>query len=223
MQLQNLEKNQHLQVLITKANEATAEFNQYQEKATEIKANIDRNKKTLEALKAENAELQSKSDKVTVSETGEVNFSEFDDYSTQIFANSRKIKALEKVIHKFELQLEKMVLQEYNYSYSSSDQAINDVFQFYGNQLLDDLFDEQTVKKINTIFYVLRVSGDGSEYAKTKILKKVQSQLSNSFMKSFDNIQIPTKHFSYKDEGNIILSQHRTAEINRNLAELEKV
>ncbi|MCT8533020.1 hypothetical protein KZ462_10325, partial [Glaesserella parasuis] len=106
MQLQNQQHNQELQVLISKANEATATFNQIQDKATEIQTNIDRNKKMTEALKNENVALQSESDKITFTETGEVDFSSFDDYSNKIFVNNRKIEALEKVIKKFENELD---------------------------------------------------------------------------------------------------------------------
>ncbi|MCT8833407.1 hypothetical protein KZ396_11425, partial [Glaesserella parasuis] len=117
MQLQNQQHNQELQVLISKANEATATFNQIQDKATEIQTNIDRNKKMTEALKNENVALQSESDKITFTETGEVDFSSFDDYSNKIFVNNRKIEALEKVIKKFENELDLLLLTDYDESY----------------------------------------------------------------------------------------------------------
>lgn len=158
MQLQNQENNQKLQTLISAANEAIASFNQVQEKANVLKTNIDRNKKMIEALQSENEELQAKSDKVTVSETGEVNFSEFDDFSDQIFANVRKIKALENVISKFEKELELLVLDDLSSAFRGAELHISNLYDFYGKNILLELLDEATINKLNIAFYLLRKS-----------------------------------------------------------------
>lgn len=221
MQLQNPEKNQQLQTLIAKANEATAAFNQLQTKATEIKTNIDRNKKTIEALKAENAELQAKSDKVTVSDTGEVSFSEFDDYSEQIFANVRKIKALENVIDKFGKELELLILDKAQQAYSDTEVQVSNVFDFYAKHFLDELLNEEILNKLNTVFYLLRMSRTSNKAEPRHfILETLKNKLDRTFVverAALNNITFPSVNFYGYSDGDVITRVRKINELKKQL------
>lgn len=215
MQLQNPQQNEQLQALIVKANEAIATFDELQRKATEIHTNIERNKKTIEALQNENAELQAKSDKVTISETGEVDFSEFDDYSNQIFANNRKIKALEKVINKFENELELLVLTDYNITANKAETECKKALNYYSHILLNELFDEKTVNKLNTVYSLLRMSGNTNSI--NLIMDTLKVQFNGDFVADVSPIVFPSKKFKYKNENNIVLLTRRIQELKREL------
>lgn len=219
MQLQNKQHNQELQSLILKANEATTAFNQLQDKATEFKTNIDRNKKMIETLQNENAALQAKSDKVTISETGEVDFSEFDDFSNQIFANNRKIKALEKVVEKFESELELLVLTDYHMAANKADVESEKALAFYGGRLLDELFNEEIVNKLNTIYSVFRMSGERN--AIDLIISSLKVRFDGEFKADINSLNLPFRNFRYLNENNIFLSQRRIVELKRKLGKEE--
>lgn len=220
MQLQNQEQNEKLQTLISAAEAATAVFIQHQEKAESISENIERNKKMIEALEAENEELKRKSEKVTVSETGEVNFSEFDDFSDQITANQRKINVLKEIIKRFEIELEIFILSDYKAAYNHSDMKINETLGFYAENMLKELFNENTMQRINTALSLFRMSGKGLAVSEQTILDHVRSKLDKTFSANVEGITLPKKLFRNQNEYNIILSQRRVAELRRELIEL---
>ncbi|MCT8732299.1 hypothetical protein KZ470_09635, partial [Glaesserella parasuis] len=199
MQLQNQQHNQELQVLISKANEATATFNQIQDKATEIQTNIDRNKKMTEALKNENVALQSESDKITFTETGEVDFSSFDDYSNKIFVNNRKIEALEKVIKKFENELDLLLLTDYDESYRLAKKEYNSALSHLGFNILEDLLIDEVINKLNLSLFTLK-RGIGETHTVEKIkeimLSKIKEKLDDNFESDIEEVSIPLRKFS---------------------------
>lgn len=220
MQLQNQEQNEKLQTLISVAEAVTAVFIQHQEKAESISENIERNKKMIEALEAENEELKRKSEKVTVSETGEVNFSEFDDFSDQITANHRKINVLKEIIKRFEIELEIFILSDYKAAYNHSEIKINETLEFYAENMLKELFNENTMQRINTALSLFRMSGKGLAVSEQNILEHVRSKLDKTFSANVEGITLPKKLFRNQNEYNIILSQRRVAELRRELIEL---
>ncbi|OOH88701.1 hypothetical protein BMT54_08340 [Pasteurellaceae bacterium 15-036681] len=161
MKLKNQEKNEMLNNLLIKVQKQTEAFNAVQDRLLEINQNLERNKKTLEALSNENAELQDKSSKVTVSETGEVSFAEFDDYSEQIFKNERKIETLNKYIYKFKCEKELILLTDYNDKKLDLNATRNSIFKLIAESLLIELVEDEIIlSKINDVFNAYRLSNE---------------------------------------------------------------
>ncbi len=219
MQLQNQQHNQELQVLISKANEATATFNQIQDKATEIQTNIDRNKKMTEALKNENVALQSESDKITFTETGEVDFSSFDDYSNKIFVNNRKIEALEKVIKKFENELDLLLLTDYDESYRLAKKEYNSALRHLGFNILEDLLIDEVINKLNLSLLTLK-RGIGEthtvEEIKEIMLSKIKEKLDDNFESDIEEVSIPLRKFS-RQIPSVLQKKSRITELKESL------
>ncbi len=219
MQLQNQQHNQELQVLISKANEATATFNQIQDKATEIQTNIDRNKKMTEALKNENVALQSESDKITFTETGEVDFSSFDDYSNKIFVNNRKIEALEKVIKKFENELDLLLLTDYDESYRLAKKEYNSALRHLGFNILEDLLIDEVINKLNLSLFTLK-RGIGEthtvEEIKEIMLSKIKEKLDDNFESDIEEVSIPLRKFS-RQIPSVLQKKSRITELKESL------
>ena len=113
MKLQNQDKQAELEQLIGNLNVSNQVFYEIQDKALSIKENISRNKKLIEALESDNQEAQKEIDNLQVSDTGEINFDGFDELSERISKNTRKIDTIQKVVEKFEIQLEILLMTEY--------------------------------------------------------------------------------------------------------------
>ncbi|OWZ81799.1 hypothetical protein CDE51_08145 [Pasteurella multocida] len=90
MKLKNKNKNQEFQELLDDLNENNNAFYKVQDHLVEIRNNIERNQKMIEALQAENENTQSELDSLQVSETGEINLDGFDELSNKISSNNRK-------------------------------------------------------------------------------------------------------------------------------------
>lgn len=221
MELQNPQHNEQLQLLISEADSARNSFLQLQEKATEIKNNIERNKKTIIALENDNIELQSKSDKAMISDTGEVTFKEFDECSNAIFNNNRKIQALRKVIEKFEKQLELTILDDCQNAYKYANLKISKVFEFYATALLNELLNDDLTNKLNTILYLLKSSKmtNGDE-AIIFILESIKNKFSNSFefkLNHLNNLSFPSfQSYGYSNYS-VIESKRRIEELKNQL------
>ncbi|HHW7447198.1 TPA: hypothetical protein ACU16Q_001427 [Pasteurella multocida] len=114
MKLKNKNKNQEFQELLDDLNENNNAFYKVQDHLVEIRNNIERNQKMIEALQAENENTQSELDSLQVSETGEINLDGFDELSNKISSNNRKISVIQKVIDNFVNKMEYQILTEYS-------------------------------------------------------------------------------------------------------------
>ena len=103
MFLKDTEQNHALEALKARAGTVLSEFNAIQDNLLTITNNLDRNKKMIAALEAENNELQSNIDNMTSTSDGEIDFSHFDEYSDKINSNSRKIAAIRRAVEKTEI------------------------------------------------------------------------------------------------------------------------
>lgn len=128
--LKDQEKNEILKGLIIESATAKNAFNQVENKMLAIKENIERNKKMIKALKQENIELEEQSNNATISELGEIDFSQFDDYATNIAVNERKIKAIEATVNKFENELELLLLTQYENNLQECNNLTKKAFEY---------------------------------------------------------------------------------------------
>lgn len=157
--LKDQEKNEILKGLIIESATAKNAFNQVENKMLAIKENIERNKKMIKALKQENIELEEQSNNATISELGEIDFSQFDDYATNIAVNERKIKAIEATVNKFENELELLLLTQYENNLQKCNNLTQKAFEYLGDNLLAEFLSDEAIKqKISAIFTALRYS-----------------------------------------------------------------
>lgn len=158
--LKNESKNAELQNLINQVNQSKAAVINVETKLTEISSNITRNSSMIAALKTENQELESRSNQATVSDSGAVDFAQFDDFSEQISKNNRKIVLLNNVIDRFEKEKRYLLLSEYESAITQLQSNEVKLFNFYATNLLDELFtDNSIVEKFNNVVNSLRFIG----------------------------------------------------------------
>lgn len=132
------------------------EFNEVQKPLLEIKGNIERNKKIINALMLENEKIQEKIETIQVSETGEISLDGFDDNLIKIEANNRKIEIIQNVIKSFENQLEYRILT----TFLEKRKALISKKTQHQNAIVDDLFfellDENFISKLSKLYYICK-------------------------------------------------------------------
>lgn len=159
MKLQNPEKQTELENLIAALNESNQAFYEVQDKALAMKTNIERNQKMIEALELDNQEAQKEIDSLQVSETGEINFDGFDETSERISKNNRKIETIKKVIEKFNIQLDILLITEYRDLSRKCESLSRQCFLFMGDELMNELLSSDLAEKLNVIFTALLKGG----------------------------------------------------------------
>ncbi|WP_424765366.1 hypothetical protein [Necropsobacter rosorum] len=155
MTLQNPEKQAELEKLIAELNKNNQAFLAVQDKALTIKSNIERNQKMVEALEQENQEAQKEIDSLQVSDTGEINFENFDEVSERVSKNTLKINALNKVITKFDAKLKLLLITEYKAFSDNSISIKTKALDLIAQEFMEEFFKSESMKKINEIYSVL--------------------------------------------------------------------
>lgn len=159
--LKDPEKNQKLNDLIAKVSEERKNVISIEQKLDELSENIKRNKNLILALKQENKELAESSNNAVVSESGEVDFSQFEDKSEKIRLNNEKIKKLEEIIPDLEHKLDYMIFSEYTGPAKNHVTNNRNIYEFYGQSLLDEFFNDPEIsRKLAEISTAFRLSGN---------------------------------------------------------------
>lgn len=159
--LKDPEKNQKLNDLIAKVSEERKNVISIEQKLDELSENIKRNKNLILALEQENKELAESSNAAVVSESGEVDFSKFEDKSEKIRFNNEKIKKLEEIIPDLEHKLDYMIYSEYTGPARKHVSNNKGVYGFYAKNLLNEFFNDPEIKrKLAEIYTAFRLSGD---------------------------------------------------------------
>ncbi|MGC6248580.1 hypothetical protein ACNO7P_09085, partial [Bisgaard Taxon 45] len=164
MKLKNKNKNQEFQELLDDLNENNNAFYKVQDHLVEIRNNIERNQKMIEALQAENENTQSELDSLQVSETGEINLDGFDELSNKISSNNRKISVIQKVIDNFVNKMEYQILTEYSPLQAHSINLRRKCFTFLSEQLLNEFLESSAIKELNIIYNLFLNGKDVSYY-----------------------------------------------------------
>ena len=127
-----------------------------------IKENISRNKKLIEALESDNQEAQKEIDNLQVSDTGEINFDGFDELSERISKNTRKIDTIRKVVEKFEIQLEILLMTEYEQNLTICNESARKCYSLIGDELLNEFISSGIAEELSRI---LTIFDKGGRYA----------------------------------------------------------
>lgn len=162
MKLQNQDKQAELEQLIGNLNVSNQVFYEIQDKALSIKENISRNKKFIEALESDNQEAQKEIDNLQVSDTGEINFDGFDELSERISKNTRKIDTIRKVVEKFEIQLEILLMTEYEQHLKICNESARKCFSLIGDELFNEFISGSIAEELSRI---LTIFDKGGRYA----------------------------------------------------------
>ena len=160
MLLEQFKQDEQFNLLKQEVEAQQAEFNGIQSKIAEIKENVQRNIKMIEALKSENEELQSKIEQMQVSETGVIDFTNFDDYSNEINSNNRKIHAIENIVAKFEKQVELLLLTDYNQADQKSTAKYQQLCSYMFDYGIHRLLSEDFISELNILFKCFKSSSD---------------------------------------------------------------
>ena len=161
MKLQNQDKQAELEQLIGNLNVSNQVFYEIQDKALSIKENISRNK-LIEALESDNQEAQKEIDNLKVSDTGEINFDGFDELSERISKNTRKIDTIRKVVEKFEIQLEILLMTEYEQNLTICNESARKCYSLIGDELLNEFISGGIAEELSRI---LTIFDKGGRYA----------------------------------------------------------
>ncbi|MFC1011016.1 hypothetical protein ACFGW3_04815 [Pasteurella multocida] len=228
MKFKNKNKNQEFQELLDNLNENNNAFYKVQDHLVEIRNNIERNQKMIEALQAENENIQSELDSLQVSETGEINLDGFDELSNKISSNNRKISVIQKVIDNFANKMEYQILTEYSSLQERSIQLRRKCFTFLCDQLLNEFLESSAIRELN-IIYNLSLNSEDISYSKahTQHAKK-EVFLNNLFSLILNKInnddgitdtKIPPLNieFPYVDSKVIVTSYQRIEELKKKL------
>lgn len=179
-----------------------------EQKLDELYENIKRNKNLILALEQENKELAESSNKMVVSETGEVDFSQFEDKSEKIRLNNEKIKKLEEIIPDLEYKLDYMIYSEYTGPARTHVSNNKDIYRFYGQNLLNEFFNDPEIKrKLAEIYKAFNLS-ENSIYSNNRsdpvygrFSKDFFNSLVNCFTSQSVTLDMPGfKHYTIKYE-----------------------
>lgn len=152
MLLEQLKQDKQFNLLKQEVEEQKAEFYTIQNKIVETKENMQRNIKMIEALKSENEKLQSKIEQMQVSETGVIDFTNFDDYSNEINSNNRKIQVIKNIVEKFEKQIEILLLTDYSQADKNLIESIQKLYSYIFDYGLNFLFNGDFIADLNILF-----------------------------------------------------------------------
>lgn len=158
MLLEQFKQDEQFNLLKQEVEAQQAEFNGIQSKIAEIKENVQRNIKMIEALKSENEELQSKIEQMQVSETGVIDFTNFDDYSNEINSNNRKIQVIENIVAKFEKQVELLLSIDYNQADRKSTAKYKQLCGYMFDYGVHRLLSEDFISELNILFKCFKSS-----------------------------------------------------------------
>ena len=222
--LKNETKEKELNGLKKVAQEAALRMNRVQDQILTISQNIQHNQKLIVALENENKELEERSNSVTVSSTGVVDFSEFDKYSDDIIKNKRKIEKLREVISTFEKEKEYILLTSFADVEKACNLAFLELYTFVGNALIAEIISEN-IDKLNKAYSLVSIldATMSKDYFTAFISKTINEHLEYSK----DSIESVEKYPIFKfrspknQVGNRWRSENRIAELKKELNKTE--
>ena len=228
MRLSAPEKQVELESLIAELNDSNQAFYAVQDNALAIKSNIKRNQKMIEAIESDNQEAQKEIDSLQVSETGEINFDGFDELSERISKNNRKIETIKKVVERFKIQLEIILMTDYQSLYTKSCTQATKCFELAGEALFDEFILNIGIEKLNMIFTALTKSGkyqanytissDVRDIFISELVSRLKPQLTNNADTEALGTQSPDNKLSIpKPKGSLALQQNYLADLKNQL------
>ncbi|POY43443.1 hypothetical protein C3007_10560 [Avibacterium gallinarum] len=110
---------------------------------------INRNNAIIQALQAENLELEKKLDGSLDVESADLDFVEFDKLSDQLNSNTRKITLLEKLNKETENKIEIFKLEEYSKAASEAELKYNQLNKYVFELTQEFIQDEELIQKLN--------------------------------------------------------------------------
>lgn len=229
--LQDPEKQAELNQHIEAANQAKTAFLAIQQQAQTIKDNIDKNQGVKLALEAENTNLINASKNAVIGESGEVDFSRFDDLTSQIELNKDKIAILEKTITKFSHKLELILLTDYRNAENKVIHLTREAYNYLAQHYLDELFNDEALKNKIAIFCTLfkqsnpvMTIASGFSNRKNEYLasfsEKLKPLLNDELNITVENLSFPQIDFYSGDETTFRLTR-RIEELNQAISSLD--
>ncbi|VEB22104.1 hypothetical protein [Avibacterium volantium] len=143
---------------------------------------INRNNAIIQALQAENIDLEKKLDGSLDVESTNLDFAEFDKLSDQLNSNTRKITLLEKLNKETENKIEIFKLEEYSEAASAA-QSIYNQLNRYAFELTQELIkDEEFIKKLN---FLCGLYVECLDMREINTLKQIHITVEQGFLKYF--------------------------------------